>query len=68
MERRVVVLRRALKTVDERDAAFVPGDSQGVAFGLAVMDHTLFEHYASTLPERLVLLNEVQAASLPVND
>ena len=64
----VVVLRRALKTGDARDAAFVPGSPQGVNFGLAVMDHTLFEHYASTLPERLVLLNEIQASELPVND
>jgi hypothetical protein len=35
-----------------------------VAFGLAVMDHTLFEHYASTVTERLVLLDEVQAKDL----
>lgn len=60
----VVTLRRALDTGDRRDVTFVPGDSRGVAFGLAVMDHTLFEHYASTVTERLVLLNEVQARDL----
>lgn len=51
-----VVLRRALRTGDAHDVTFAPGDPQGVAFGLAVMDHTLFEHYASSAPERLVLL------------
>jgi hypothetical protein len=60
-----VVLRRALDTGDRRDVVFVPGDPQGIAFGLAVMDHTLFEHYASTVPETLVLLHEVQAQDLP---
>ncbi|MHB8709627.1 MAG: ethylbenzene dehydrogenase-related protein [Desulfuromonadales bacterium] len=59
-----VVLRRALNTGDPRDVTFAPGDLQGVAFGLAVMDHTLFEHYASVAPERLVLLNEIQAKDL----
>jgi hypothetical protein len=28
------------------------------------MDYTLFEHYASTVTERLVLLNELQAAQI----
>lgn len=60
----VVTLRRALKTGDRRDAVFLPGDPNGVTFGLAVMDHTLFEHYASTVTERLVLLDEVQADKL----
>ncbi|MCM2265764.1 MAG: ethylbenzene dehydrogenase-related protein [Desulfuromonadales bacterium] len=59
-----VVLRRALDTGDRRDVTFVPGDSRGIAFGLAVMDHTLFEHYASVVTEKMVLLNEVQAAEL----
>lgn len=59
-----VVLRRALHTGDPRDVAFAPGDLRGVAFGLAVMDHTLFEHYASMAPEKLVLLNEIQAKDL----
>jgi len=59
-----VVLRRALSTGDRHDVVFVPGDPKGVAFGLAVMDHTLFEHYASTVTERLVLLDEVQAKDL----
>ena len=63
-----VVLRRALHTGDRRDVSFVPGDPAGIAFGLAVMDHTLFEHYASVVTERLVLLNEVQAAMLTSED
>lgn len=52
----VVVLKRALATGDPRDVVFVPGDQVGVAFGLALMDHTLYEHYASQSTERLVLL------------
>lgn len=54
----VVVLRRALHTGDPHDVTFTPGDAAGIEFGLAVMDHTLFEHYASAAPERLVLLPE----------
>lgn len=49
-------LRRPLTTGDPHDARFVPGDRDGVAFGLAVLDHTLNEHYASVIEERLVLL------------
>lgn len=60
----IVLLRRALATGDRHDVIFTPGDPKGVAFGLAVMDHTLFEHYASMAPEKLVLLNEVQAKDL----
>lgn len=60
----IVIMRRALVTGDRRDVIFAPGDPKGVAFGLAVMDHTLFEHYASMVTERLVLLNEVQAKDL----
>ena len=52
----IVVLRRALQTTDRRDVVFVPGDELGVAFGLAVMDHSPYEHYASNTIERLVLL------------
>jgi hypothetical protein len=52
----VVVLRRSLQTGDPRDVVFVPGDEVGVAFGLALMDHSLYEHYASNTLERLVLL------------
>lgn len=51
-----VILRRPLDTGDPRDVRFVPGDKHGVAFGLAIMDNTLFEHYASVLSERMVLL------------
>lgn len=51
-----VVLKRLLDTGDARDAVFVPGDESGVAFGLSLMDNTLFEHYASGAEERLVLL------------
>jgi hypothetical protein len=60
----IVILRRALATGDRHDTTFTPGDPKGIAFGLAVMDHTLFEHYASTVTERLILLNEVQAKDL----
>ncbi len=52
----VVTLRRALQTGDPYDVVFVPGDEMGVAFGLALMDHSLYEHYASNTVERLVLL------------
>lgn len=52
----VVILRRALQTGDPHDVVFVPGDEMGVAFGLALMDHSQYEHYASNTVERLVLL------------
>jgi len=51
-----VVLRRPLDTGDPRDVVFIPGEGSGVAFGLSLMDNTLYEHYASTTQERLVLL------------
>lgn len=51
-----VVVQRQLKTGDPHDVLFVPGDEAGVAFGLAIMDHTLNQHYASRTVERLVLL------------
>ncbi len=57
-DRWVVILRRALQTGDSRDVVFVPGDEVGVAFGLALMDHSLYEHYASNTLERLVLLQK----------
>jgi len=52
----IVTLQRALQTGDPYDVVFVPGDEMGVAFGLALMDHSLYEHYASNTVERLVLL------------
>lgn len=52
----VVTLQRKLRTGDPHDVIFVPGDEAGVAFGLAIMDHTLNQHYASRTYERLVLL------------
>ncbi len=52
----IVTLRRALRTGDPHDVVFVPGDERGVAFGMALMDHSLYEHYASSDVERLVLL------------
>jgi hypothetical protein len=52
----VVELRRKLVTGDRRDTVFVPGDEHGVSYGLALMDFTLREHYASNTEERLVLL------------
>lgn len=54
----IVTLRRALQTGDPHDVVFVPGDEMGVAFGLALMDHSLYEHYASNTVERLVLLKK----------
>ena len=51
-----LILRRALDTGDPRDIVFRPGDPLGTAFGLAIMDHTPVDHYASTLEEILVLL------------
>ena len=57
-----VVLRRPLVTADRRDTVFIPGDEQGVGFGLAIMDFTLREHYASKTEERLVLLTAAQAS------
>ncbi len=51
-----VILRRSLDSGDPRDVRFVPGAREGVAFGLSIMDNTLFEHYASVIPERIVLL------------
>lgn len=53
-----VILKRKLDTGDARDLSFHPGDPQGTAFGLAIMDNTLAEHYASVLNEKLVLLAE----------
>ena len=52
-----VVLHRRLNTGDSRDVVFVPGDEVGVAFGLSLMDNTLFDHYASTTEEHLVLMH-----------
>ena len=57
----IVEMRRPLKTSDSRDATFIPGDEHGVSFGLAVMDFTLREHYASKTEEKLVLLTAAQA-------
>ena len=57
-DRWVVVLRRALNTGNPNDVVFVPGDEVGVGFGIALMDHTLFEHYASSTVERLVLMKK----------
>lgn len=51
-----VVLRRKLDTGDPRDIRFIPEASMGIAFGLAIMDHSLNEHYASTTAEKIVLL------------
>jgi len=51
-----VTLHRRLSTGDPHDIVFVPGDEAGAAFGLSLMDSTLFEHFASTSEERLVLM------------
>ncbi|WP_432822537.1 ethylbenzene dehydrogenase-related protein [Trichloromonas sp.] len=63
-----VILRRALDSKDPRDVRFVPGDGEGVAFGLSIMDNTLFEHYASVLPERIVLLAAEPGAAKETGD
>ncbi|PLX98489.1 MAG: hypothetical protein C0623_12505 [Desulfuromonas sp.] len=55
-----VVLRRALDTGDRRDVVFVPGDEQGVSYGLSIMDNTLDQHYASSTEEKLVLMAKTQ--------
>ncbi len=52
----VLTLRRERITGDPLDRAFLPGEQNATYFGLAVMDHTLSEHYASTLRETLVLV------------
>ena len=57
-----VTLRRKLATGDPHDVVFVPGDAVGVSFGLSIMDHSLYEHYASVTRERLVLLEQERGA------
>lgn len=51
-----VILSRRLETGDPRDTRFIPGDKNGIAFGLSIMDQTLNEHYASVTEEKIVLL------------
>jgi hypothetical protein len=52
----VVVLRRALKTGSPRDADFSPGEANAIGFGISLMDNSLYEHYASTVAQQLLLL------------
>lgn len=52
-----VTLHRRLATGSSRDVQFVPEDGGGIQFGVSLMDNTLYEHYASTVPLTLVLLN-----------
>lgn len=59
----VVTLHRRLSTGDPHDIVFIPGDEAGAAFGLSLMDSTLYEHFASTVEERLVLLPRSAAAA-----
>ncbi|MCF6180361.1 MAG: ethylbenzene dehydrogenase-related protein [Geopsychrobacter sp.] len=51
-----VILRRALNTGSSRDARFAPGESAAISFGISLMDNSLYEHYASTVSQTLVLL------------
>ncbi|WP_156826976.1 ethylbenzene dehydrogenase-related protein [Geopsychrobacter electrodiphilus] len=51
-----VVLRRALDTGSPRDARFSIGENAAISFGIALMDNSLYEHYASTVSQTLVLL------------
>ena len=59
----VLILQRALITQSARDVQFEPSLSRGYSFGLALMDNSLYEHYASTLPLDLVLRPKSGAAA-----
>lgn len=51
-----VILRRALKTGSKKDAQFEVGVAAAINFGVSLMDNSLYEHYASTIPVSLLLL------------
>jgi hypothetical protein len=51
----VLILRRALNTHSARDVQFQPSASRVYHFGLSLMDNSLYEHYASTVPLGLIL-------------
>ncbi len=59
-----VILRRSLQTGSVRDAQFAPGADAAISFGIALMDNSLYEHYASTVPLRLLLLPPTGDAAL----
>ncbi len=60
----VVILRRALDTGSARDARFSPGEKNAIGFGISLMDNSLYEHYASTVPLTMVLLPSTQNTAL----
>ncbi len=55
-DRWTLILRRKLDTGSVRDARFAPGEEAAINFGISLMDNSLYEHYASTVPQTLVLL------------
>ncbi len=57
-----VILRRALKTGSPRDAHFSPGEAAAISFGVSLMDNSLYEHYASTVSQTLLLLPDADTA------
>ena len=59
-----VVLRRALNTGSPRDAHFSAGEAAAISFGISLMDNSLFEHYASTVSQTLLLLPPAGNAAL----
>lgn len=59
-----LILRRALDTGSPRDVRFAPDDQTAIGFGIALMDNSLFEHYASTVTQALVLLPATGNAAL----
>jgi len=59
-----VVLRRVLDTGSPHDARFASGEDAAISFGISLMDNSLFEHYASTVSQTLVLLPSGKNAAL----
>ncbi len=59
-----VILRRALLTGSSHDAQFTAGAAGEINFGVSLMDNSLYEHYASTVPLSLVLVAGDQHSGL----
>jgi hypothetical protein len=51
-----VILQRALNTGSPRDAQFSSDENSAISFGVSLMDNSLFEHYASTVSQQMILL------------
>ena len=58
-----VTLQRKLQTGSPRDVQFKPEEGAEIPFGVSLMDNSLYEHYASTLPLSMVLLPESRPAA-----